>query len=62
MDFDELKEINFINCGHIQNEINKLEDNPIDKRTKDYLVYKEKLNYLYKKYNNLAQFKAYKLL
>lgn len=52
----------FENCGHVQREIIKLEDNPPDKRTKEYLVYRDKLNYLYIKYNELGEFKAYKLL
>ncbi len=50
----------FLNCGEIQLLIDALEDNCPDKKTKEYLVWKDKFNYLAKKYNEFSKFKAYK--
>lgn len=56
------QEFEYINLGHLQEEIFKLEDSIPDKRTKDYFVWKEKINYLYTLYNKNSGFKAFKLL
>jgi len=57
-----IQEIKFENLGHILQEINKLEDKVPDKRTKEFLAYKEDLNYLYALYNEEAGWKVFKLL
>lgn len=59
---EELKNRVFINCGEVNIEIVKLENNIPDKRTKEYLEWKEKFNYLCGKYNEMVDDKIYKLI
>jgi len=59
--FEKEVKINFENLGAIQAEIDYLEDNPIDKRTKEFKEYSERLDYLHNLYNQLSDNKLYKL-
>jgi len=62
MDLEELKTKEWENAGAIALEIFKLEGNIPDKRTKEYNEWKEKVNFLYEKYNEVANFAAFKLI
>ena len=52
----------FENTGAVIPLIHKLEDEEPDKRTKDWKIWKDKINFLYLQYNKLATFKAFKTL
>lgn len=50
----------YANLGEINNAIEKLEANPVDKRTKEYEQYKTKFNFLVDLYNSRASYKSFK--
>lgn len=50
----------YINLGQVHSEIEKLENNIPDKRTKEYEKWKTKVNFLIDVYNKLASFKSFK--
>jgi hypothetical protein len=52
----------YTNCGEIKDEIDTLEDNIPDKRTKEYKEWQKKINFLFEKYNKCCNFTAYKLI
>lgn len=57
---EEVKE--YLNCGDLQEDINILEDNIPDERTKEYKEWTIKINNLMEKYNTFAGEKIYKLI
>lgn len=59
---EEFLKKTFTNCGDLDREIEKLENNIPDKRKKEFIEYRSKINYLYKMYNGFAKFKVYKLI
>ncbi len=60
MEEEEFYTKEFSNLGEIDILIEKMENNIPDKRTKDYEEFKNKINFLFEKYNKLAKFKAFK--
>lgn len=50
----------YTNAGILNQEIEKLEDNIPDKRTKEFQKWKDKINFLIDIYNRIGGFKAYK--
>ncbi len=50
----------YANLGEINSAIEKLESNPVDKRTKEYEQYKTKFNFLVDLYNARASYKSFK--
>jgi len=60
MDEEEFYTKEFSNLGEIDALIEKMESNIPDKRTKDYNLWVDKINFLIEKYNNNMKFKAYK--
>jgi len=60
MSDEEFFKQEFENCGEIQPLIDELEDNCPDGRTKAYGLWEKKMEFLIKKYNMLAAFKAYR--
>jgi hypothetical protein len=50
----------WLNLGELNNEIEKMENNIPDKRTKDYESWKNKINFLIETYNALASYRNYK--
>jgi len=55
-------EVKYDNLGQLQEEIDKLEDNIPDKRTKEYSLWTERINYLHNLYNSLSDDKLYKIV
>jgi len=53
-------QLKYENCGDLDQIIEEWEKEIPDKRTKEYVVWKEKMNYLYREYNKLVKFKCYK--
>lgn len=47
------------NCAQVDEDIEKLENEIPDKRTKEYREWKEKMNYLFLLYNKFVKFKAF---
>ena len=54
----------YLNAGEVQQEIEKLEKKgeTIDKRTKEFDIWREEINILFDLYNKEVGFKAYKKL
>jgi hypothetical protein len=54
----------YLNLADIKDEINRLEDieNTLDRRKKEYKLWKEKINFLIDMYNIKCGWKAYKKL
>lgn len=58
-----ISELKFENCGDLDELIEEMEKLVPDKRKKkEYIDWKNKINYLYQNYNKLAKFKCYKLI
>lgn len=57
-EFDKNKE--YSNLGEIDMDIEKLENSIPDKRTKQYQLWKEQMNFLIDTYNKTAEFRAFK--
>ena len=53
---------NFVNCGDVQEEIDRLQNKEPDKRKKEWKIWKNQLNELFNKYNSLIEDKIYKLI
>jgi hypothetical protein len=62
MDSEEFFEKTYLNAGAVNKEIEKLEEEKPDARTKMYGEWEKKINHLYSIYNKLANFAAYKLI
>ena len=62
MNIEEIMSKSYENLGHISFDIFELEDTEPDKRTKEHKEWKEKINFLFDKYNTLANDYIYKLL
>jgi hypothetical protein len=52
----------YVNCGDVQNDIDILQENEPDGRTKEWQIWKEQINSLFLKYNGFAGEKIYKLI
>jgi len=52
----------YVNCGDVQNDIDILQENEPDGRTKEWQIWKEQINSLFLKYNEFAGEKIYKLI
>jgi len=57
---DDFYEKKYENLGEINSIIEKLESSIPDKRTKDFDIWKEKINFLFDLYNKSCKFKAFK--
>lgn len=60
MDLEELKGIAFENAGAIIPLIHKLEDDEPDKRKKEWILWQQKMNFLFEEYNIFAKFVVFK--
>lgn len=59
---EELLEKKYVNAGEINFDIEALEKEQPDGRTKEYSEWVEKINYLFDLYNKSVNFAAYKLI
>lgn len=50
----------FNNCVEVDDLIAELEEKCPDKRTKEYVIWKEKLNLLFQQYNTFVKFTCFK--
>ena len=57
---DDFYEKKYENLGEIDSTIEKMESSIPDKRTKDFDIWKDKINFLFDLYNKSGKFKAYK--
>lgn len=62
IDNEEFYARTFLNAGEIDLEIEKLETEKIDKRSKEFKEWKNKMNFLIEKYNNEVGHKAMKII
>ena len=57
---EEFYKKEYQNLGEIDSIIEKMEASIPDKRTKDFDIWKEKINFLFDMYNKSGKFKAFK--
>lgn len=59
---NEFFEKKYENAGELDMVIEELENKQPDKRTKEYRIWRNKINHLYSLYNTEVKHKIYKLL